>query len=237
VIRIKCAEQNNLTRNHFQLFRVIFLSSHRHILGILGILFTVEWGRQTCLWWRSKHPHPSSSWSSPGTGRGCPAPSSLSGTENSPLGWDLVNKEGGRWSWHVRFHVNSLTDAAGADWSIVLVPKPVLGQQSGIFWLENHLGLSQSLFGLGCVDGFTAGLSKQWQEWQPWRGHSFSSFGYFFIYNSNDEGNYFNYVMYPYALYTNDFTSHKLFAALTSMATKFTHCTSVIAWTGWGSSL
>jgi hypothetical protein len=52
----------------------------------------------------------------------------------------------------------------GVDWGIVPVKKPVLGQQSRTSWLENQLGLSQSLCDVGCVASFTARLSKQ----QPW---------------------------------------------------------------------
>jgi hypothetical protein len=32
------------------------------------------------------------------------------------------------------------------------VQKPVPGQQSGTFWLENCQGLSQSLFDVGCME-------------------------------------------------------------------------------------
>jgi hypothetical protein len=46
-------------------------------------------------------------------------------------------------------------------WEIVLVKKSVLGQQSGIFWLDNWLGINKSHFDVGYIDRFAAGLPKQ----------------------------------------------------------------------------
>jgi hypothetical protein len=72
----------------------------------------------------------------------------------------------------------------------------------------NYQELSLSLGDVGCINGFTTGLSKQRWPQQPQHWQSFTSFWLFFLFlNSFDELIYLavDIFLSPYALSTNAF--------------------------------
>ncbi len=86
-----------------------------------------------------------------------------------------ANKAGRRSFLSSCHYFKAQNEAAGHNLGVVPTRKPVLEQQSRTFWLENCLGLSLGRSGV-CIDGFTAGFSKQRQQQQPQLQWFFLSF-------------------------------------------------------------
>jgi hypothetical protein len=120
----------------------------------------------------------------------------------------------------------------GMGWNIVPVQKPVLGQQSWTFRLNNRLGLRQSLLDVGSLIVLLPGFLNSGCEATMASAVLLVILFVFFIFSSFYEGIYLGvrHIFVPRRALRQWFYSPYTFATLTSAAAK--SCTSVAASTG-----